>query len=145
MKKVYRLLFILHLFVGIGALFGGAAAVLNPNSPMGIPTDTLKNSPFDNFLIPGVLLFSVIGIGNIISAITLKLKFKFQGYISGVFSAALVFWIIIQCIMLNDIVALHIIYLVIGLFEGVLSLFICFDQRLFPTNIMLNIFNNKIK
>ncbi len=30
LKKVYRLLFILHAFVGIGAMGGGMMAILNP-------------------------------------------------------------------------------------------------------------------
>lgn len=144
MKFVYRMLFALHVFVGIGAMAGGLAAITNPNGPMGISVDILKNSPFSNFLIPGIILFTVIGLGNILSAITFAFKSKYQGYISSVFSWALVVWIVVQCIMLNAVNFLHIIYFVIGLIQAVLSMLILFEQRLFPTNIILHLYQKII-
>lgn len=136
MKVGYRLLFGLHLFVGIGALAGGLAAITNPQGPMGMPTEPLKNSPFSNYLIPGIILFVIIGLGNIMSALMFRFKSRYQGYISSVFSLALMIWIIVQCIMLRSIVSLHVIYFIIGLIEAVLSLIILFEQRLFPANII---------
>jgi len=142
MSKLYRALFILHLFVGIGAIFGGLAAITQPNGPMGIPTDTLKNSPFTNFLIPGIILFTVIGLGNLFSALMFRFKLKYQGYISSVFSWALVIWIVVQCIMLGDIVFLHVLYFLIGIVEAAMSMMLLFEKRLFPVNIAVDIFNS---
>ncbi len=138
MKKVYRFLFTLHVFVGVGALFGGIAAITNPKAPMGIPLETLNNSPFSDFLIPGIILFTLIGLGNIFSALMFRFKLRYQGYISSVFSCALVIWIVVQCIMLNSIVALHIIYFIIGLIQASLSMSILYEQRLFPINLFLD-------
>ena len=45
MKVACRSLFILHAFVGIGALAGGLAAITNPEEPLGVTVDALKNSP----------------------------------------------------------------------------------------------------
>lgn len=42
MKTVYRLLFALHVFVGLGALGGGLAAITNPKEPLGVSIDMLK-------------------------------------------------------------------------------------------------------
>lgn len=140
MKKVYQFLFGLQLFVGIGAIGGGLMAILNPQGPGGMPTDALKNSPFSNYLIPGIILFSIIGLGGIFSSIMIHFRVKFAGYISSVFSWALVIWIVVQCIMLNTIVSLHVIYFIIGLAEAALSAIILFEQRLFPANIILAIY-----
>ncbi len=137
MKKIRVSLIVLQGFVGIGALAGGMAAITNPNNPMGVTVEALENSPFSNFLIPGIILFAIIGVGNIVSAIALGLDFRYQGYVSSIFSWALVIWIVVQCIMLNEIVPLHIIFFIIGLVEAVLSATILFSQRLFPTNIIL--------
>lgn len=142
MKKVYRLLFILHAFVGIGALFGGLAAITNPQNPVGATVDLLKNSPFSNFLIPGILLFTVIGLGNVITAFMFRFKLRFQGYISSVFSWALVIWIVVQCIMLNTVHFLHISFFIIGVIEAILSMIILFEQRLFPANLIINFYKN---
>ena len=138
MKIVYRLLFALHLFVGIGAIFGGLAAIVNPEEPLGITAEALKNSPFSNYLIPGIILFTVIGFGNVFSALMFRFKSKLQGYISSVFSWALVIWIVVQCIMLEAVAFLHILFFMIGVIEAVLSAIILFEQRLFPANLILD-------
>ena len=138
MKIVYRLLLALHGFVGVGAIAGGLAAITNPENPFGITIEALKNSPFTSYLIPGIILFTVIGLGNIISAFMFHFKSRFQAYISGVFSLALVIWIIVQCIMMKDIVLLHIIFFIIGLVQAALSLIILYNQHLFPVNLILD-------
>jgi len=140
MKIVNRLLFALHAFVGLGAIGGGVMAILNPQGPGGMPIDALKNSPFSNFIIPGIILFIVIGVGNVFSAVSILFKSKYQGYISSVFSWALVIWIVVQCIMLNEVVFLHILFFIIGLMEAVLSMVILFEQHLFPANIVLKFY-----
>lgn len=139
MKKVYKTLFFLHIFVGIGAIFGGMMAILYPEGPAGMSVDVLKNSPFKDYLIPGIILFTVIGLGNLISALTLHLKSRFQAYISSIFGWALVIWIIVQCIMLNSIVHLHIIYFIIGLIQAAFAMHLLFKEELFPANIALAI------
>lgn len=145
MKIVYRLLFILHAFVGIGAMAGGLAAITNPEKPLGASVELLKNSPFSNFLIPGIILFVVIGLGNVISAFMFRFKSRFQGYISSVFSWALVIWIVVQCIMLHAIVFLHVLFFIIGLIQATLSMVILFEQRLFPTNLIRSFYEKITK
>ena len=145
MKIVYRLLFILHAFVGIGGMAGGLAAITDPWQPLGVPVEALKNSPFQNYLIPGILLFTVIGVGNVASAVLFRFHLKFQGYVSSVFSWALVVWIIVQCIMLEAIAPLHIIFFMIGLIQAGLSAAILFERRLFPTNLVMNVYNEMKK
>lgn len=139
MKIIRNFLFTLHVLVGIGAMSGGLAAITNPDAPLGMPVKALKHSPFSNFLIPGILLFGVIGLGNLFSAAMFLAKTKYQGYISSAFSWALVIWIVIQCIMLQSIVLLHVLFFSIGLIQAVMSFAILFEQRLFPTNIALKI------
>ena len=143
MRTVYRLLFALHAFVGIGAVVGGLAAIINPQAPLGMPVEQLINSPFNNYLIPGIILFTIIGLGNILSAFMFHFKLRFQGYLSSVFSWALVIFIIVQCIMLNTVHFLHIIFLIIGLVEAGLSMIILVEQRLFPANLILSFYKNK--
>lgn len=128
MRVVYRLLFALHLFVGLGAVVGGLAAIINPQEPVGMPVELLNNSPFNNYLIPGIILFTIIGLGNVISAFMFRFKLRFQGYISSVFSWALVIFIVVQCMMLNTVHFLHIIFFVIGLVEAGISMRMLFER-----------------
>ncbi|MEJ6951788.1 hypothetical protein [Natronospora cellulosivora (SeqCode)] len=138
-----RLLMFLHSFVGVGALAGGLGAILNPKAPMGTPVYILKNSPFNDFLIPGIILFVVIGLGNVISALVIRANLKYRLYLSNVFSWALVIWIIVQCFMLRDINILHVIFFLIGLIEVILATSLMFKHRLYPTNIVINFYNKK--
>lgn len=138
MKRVYRILFGFHAFVGVGAMGGGMMAILYPQGPGGMPVDALSNSPFQDYLIPGIILFSVIGLGNVACALSMHFKSKYQGYISSVFSWALVIWIVVQCIMLRLVASLHVIFFLIGLVEALLSAILLYAQHLFPTDMILN-------
>lgn len=128
--RVFRLiLFSMHVLVGIGALVGGFAAILNPYEPLGMTTDALKDSPFDTYLIPGLILLVLLGIGNLLSAGMFVLKWRLQGFLSGFFSATLVFWIVIQCLLLRSIAFQHILFFGVGTLMGLLSLTLIFDKR----------------
>jgi hypothetical protein len=141
MKLVRRALLILHFFIGIGAMFGGSMAILFPEGPGGMPTDTLKNSPFSDFLIPGIILFTVIGLGNILGGILHLKKSKLQVYASGIAGGALMIWIVVQCIMLEAIVFLHVLFFILGTIQGLLALIMLFHQALFPADIIIKIYN----
>ena len=46
-------------------MLGGLSAVTNPVAPLGISTEALAYGPFADFLIPGLVLLIVLGLGNI--------------------------------------------------------------------------------
>lgn len=49
------LLYILHIFLGVGALAGGGSMVIDPSGDLiHMPTSMLERSPFSDFLIPGI-------------------------------------------------------------------------------------------
>lgn len=135
MVKIYQFLAVHHFIIAIGALFGGMAAIIDPFEPLGVPNELLDGSPFDNYLIPGLILFTIIGAGNLIGAYTAVKRSKHQGYISSVFSWALMIWIVVQCIMIDAIDFLHVLYFALGLLGAVLAMLILYEQRVFPTNL----------
>lgn len=133
MKKLYTILSTIQLIVGTGALFGGAIAIIDPSGAMyGASTDILKTGPFTNFLIPGLFLFFILGMGHLISFIFVKHKFKFHIYVSGAAGCILMTWIVIQCLILNAIHGLHIAFFLIGLLESLIAIYMLFKLRLFP-------------
>ncbi|GHU91284.1 hypothetical protein FACS1894202_12470 [Clostridia bacterium] len=99
----------LHIFVGVGALAGGVMALSGAAETFGIE---LKNAPFKTFLIPGLILFIVIGLGNLCAA--LLIKKKLGGYLSALLGVIMVIWIAVQCVMLWAFTPLHGIFLAIG-------------------------------
>ena len=134
MKTARIIVMVLQLIVGSGAVAGGFAAITNPNSPLGLSVDALKNAPFSNYLIPGIFLFAVIGLGNLLSFVLTLLRVKLYPYISGFFGATLVCWIVVQCIILGSVVFLHIMFFSIGALIGLFALFLIHAQNMFPFN-----------
>ena len=123
---------VLHMFIGIGALAGGLAAVTNPTNPLGIPTDMLKNGPFDDFLIPGLFLMLVLGLGNIFAGISAIIKHKWWPYFSGAMGDTLILWIVIQCLILSTIAALHVIFFSLGVIQRLIALATIYQNKQFP-------------
>lgn len=135
-KFIGGLLLLLHLIVGIGAIAGGIAAILDPVAPLGASVELLRNAPFDTYLIPGLLLFGLVGLGNLFAAIWFIQKRPGQGYVSGFMGSVLVIWIVVQCYMLWDIVALHVIFGAVGAAQGLIALKLLWDQNLFPASLL---------
>lgn len=125
----------LHFFIGVGALFGGLAAMLQPNGPLGISTDVLEGSPFENFLIPGLILFGFIGLGNVLSGMIVWRGSKLTGVISGFFGCGLMIWIFVQCWIMGDVVALHVLYFVLGMIQAGFGMRLLFVNHQFPFSI----------
>lgn len=73
-----KLLILLHLLLGIGAVFGGVVLVIDPSGELiNMPITLLENSPFDSFLIPGIILFVVLGVLPLIVSFALATKRQF--------------------------------------------------------------------
>lgn len=142
MKRRRKLAIVLHMFIGIGAIAGGLAAVINPQSPLGISTEMLRNSPFENYFIPGIFLLSVIGIGNIFAAIAWLVNLNHQGYITCSMGSVLIAWILIQCYMLWTIAALHVLFFGFGVLQLWIGILVLLEKGQFPFK-QLNVKWNK--
>lgn len=127
----------IHIFVGIGGAAGGLAAITNPVSPLGVSTDMLKNGPFTDYFIPGLVLFCVIGLGNMFAAYAVLKKIKYHEILSGILGALLAGWILIQCLILLAVGALHVIFFFIGAIQCLLSFVLLYQKNLFPASLLI--------
>ncbi|MBE0655456.1 MAG: hypothetical protein IH594_16765, partial [Bacteroidales bacterium] len=60
--ETYILMFFLFL-LSVNALYGGGSMIISPDgSLLGMKQEWLGNSPFHNFLIPGILLLAFLGV-----------------------------------------------------------------------------------
>jgi hypothetical protein len=124
MKILRIVLFVLHAFIGLGALAGGLGCLLDPMAPMGAPVSMLEGSPFTSFLIPGIVLFVLFGIGNVIGAILSLTKFWGYGAIAGTLGAGMIVWIVVQVVIIDAVTFLHIACFAIGLVQALAGLFL---------------------
>ena len=71
-------LFALLLFVGITALGGGIEMVLFPDGNQFVSGEWLDGLPFDNWIIPGLVLGIGFGIGSLLAAFGLLFRSDIQ-------------------------------------------------------------------
>lgn len=59
----------LEIFLSLGALAGGAALMLGPRGEIiPLPLSALQGSPFATYFVPGVILFTILGLGPLAAA-----------------------------------------------------------------------------
>ena len=123
--KVYIGLGSLQAFIGLGALGGGFMLVIDPSgSALGVPLNLLEGSPFSDFLIPGIFLLAVNGVGSMIGAGFSFTRRRYTQEIAIVLGAILVAWIVIQVIIIFSFSWLHVLYFILGVVELGIGLYI---------------------
>lgn len=131
------LLYFLQLFLGLGAIFGGGALVIDPSGDLiRIPVSLLERSPFSDFLVPGILLLVVFGIIPLIVFYGLLKRPQWSWAnilnpfkelhsfwaLSLYIGFGQIIWIMVQTYMLNSVSAIHLIYMSLGLLIQVVTL-----------------------
>lgn len=132
MKKVYfYTLITLLILLGIGALAGGGAMIIDPSGQsIQMPLSLLENSLFKDFLIPGIVLFILFGLIPIL-LIKPLLKGGFSRFFESIniftdmqwpwsfviyISFALIIWIQVQMEIIRDITWIHTLYTIWAIF-----------------------------
>ena len=126
MKKSIRIIALILLFFnGASAVFGGLVLIIDPSGKtLQLPFEFLDHTPFNDFLIPGIILFTVNGLFNFFTGILGILKKKTFAFLTLLCGACLAGWITIQLIMIKSFYApLHLPYLIIGLTLMILAYF----------------------
>jgi hypothetical protein len=102
--------------VAPGALYAGYSFITDPSGAgMSMNTSYLLHSPFKNYLIPGIVLFIVNGICNIITAIATIKKSKHNSWLIILQGSMLSGWIVVQILMMQDIRILHLLFFSLGI------------------------------
>lgn len=117
---------ILQAFIGLGAVVGGGALILAPDgSILGLPLEALENSPFSTYLIPGVVLLAVNGIGSLVGSATSFTRRDSAGGIAVALGLFLVAWIVLQVYFLATIHWAHALYFALGVLEAGMGWRLC--------------------
>ena len=62
-KRIRNIFLIVLGFLALGAIGGGIVLIISPDGELlGLPLSEFKNIPFTSYLIPGIILFSILGV-----------------------------------------------------------------------------------
>jgi hypothetical protein len=118
-----RLLAACLLLLGVSALFGGGALVLDPSGDrLGMSLTLLEGTPFRDFLIPGAILSIVLGVGPLLALAGLLGQRAWSRSAAVATALALLAWITIQVLMIGYASWLQPLYAALGLVILVLAL-----------------------
>ncbi len=81
MKRPFLLylLCIPHIFLGTGAIAGGGMLLIKPDgSLMGMDPEWLDRSPFHSYLVPGIILFTLVGLLPLVTLVGLLGKSEWR-------------------------------------------------------------------
>ena len=109
-------LFILISFIALTSTFSGLLMISKPDGEiMNLPLSLLEETPFKDFLIPGILLTAIVGCVNLL-AVIYNIKRHVNRYNWAMAGGIMITgWIITQMILIHAAHWLHFIYLGIGL------------------------------
>lgn len=113
----------LEIFVAVMAVPVGLVMIVDPNgSPVGIPHDWIANSGFGSYLVPGIFLFAVNGIGELFAAGLAVRRHWLAPWMMGGLGVALMIWIAVQ-VLIIPLSFLQPTIFVIGAAQGLIALF----------------------
>ncbi len=90
------------MVLGPAALFGGWSLVSSPDgSAMQMPVSWLEHSPFADYLVPGLLLLGIFGIGSYVVVAAGLLRLGTAPYLAFALGAGQLLWIGVQLAMVR--------------------------------------------
>jgi len=95
-------LVITEAFVALSAFAAGSMFVVEPTGRlMGMTEATLARSPFRSYLVPGIVLFTVVGGTQALAAWSELRRWLRAGWLSVVAGVGLAAWIAVQVAMIG--------------------------------------------
>jgi len=121
-KFIMYTLGVLQIFIGITAVQGGFGLVSDPSgTKMNVPLEHLENSPFINYLIPGLILLIVNGVGNVLAGIVTFFRTRYTGNLAMFFGVFLTLYMTIEVWFIGLLNLSQPLYFILGLVELILG------------------------
>jgi hypothetical protein len=95
---INKILGILLIFVAANAFAGGYYGLLGAK---GIPIEWLRNSPFNNYFIPSVILIVIIGSSSLFAGIAVLMKFRTGDLIAYTAGGILMVWLAVELFIIG--------------------------------------------
>lgn len=116
---------LLQCFIGLSGIAGGVGLVSAPDGTrLGFALEWLNNAPFADYLIPGLFLLVIVGIGTIVAGLATFLRYRNTGELAVLFGAIMMLWIALQVWWIDLTSRLQPLFFTLGFFELTLGFLI---------------------
>lgn len=116
-SRLRTIALVIYYFVGITAIAGGAALMWAPDgSLLRMPLADLRTSPFDDYFMPGLILFTIMGLGSFRMAYLFRRRRFPVSTLMIISSVVINGWILTQMVMIQKLHGLQFLYLGIGVY-----------------------------
>ena len=106
----------LLVVLGLMALAGGVALVYRPDgSLMQMPVSWLAGSPFSDFLVPGLILGGLFGLGSLVVAGLGVRSWRIAPFLAFGLGCGQMIWIVVELAIIRSLSILHPICFGLGL------------------------------
>lgn len=117
LSRLAKVSIALEVLLGIGAIGGGLVLIVAPHGEiMPLPLSALAGSPFDTYLGPGLILFTVLGLGPLVAAWLAWGRHPLAPFAAFIVGVALLTWVAVEIAIIgySNEPPLQAIYLVVG-------------------------------
>ncbi len=117
MGRLAKAALALEVFLSVGAIGGGLALMLGPRGEiLPLPLAPLRGSPFDTYLVPGVILFGALGLGPLAVGRLVWLRHPFARIATIGVGVALLIWVAVEIAIIgySNEPPLQALYLLLG-------------------------------
>ncbi len=105
----------LELFTALGAIPVGIMLITDPTGAgVGFPPGWIEATPFGSYLVPGIYLLAMNGVGMLVLAGLTLMRHWVAPWLTGVLGTGLAIWIGVQLIVMPEVSFLQAIFGVIG-------------------------------
>lgn len=116
--------FVAALITGVTALPVGIMFIVDPTgASIGLPAGWIEATPFGSYLVPGLYLFAMNGVGMLALAGLVVLRHWTAPWLMAVLAVGLIIWILVQLAVMPETMILQPIYLATGVLMGLVALF----------------------
>ena len=114
---------VLELFTAVLAVPVGLMFITDPSGAAMSIEGWLDGTIFGDFLVPGLYLFAVNGIGMLVLALLTVMRRPIAPWLTGALGIGLMIWIAVQLALISDTMILQPLFFVVGLILGFVALF----------------------